>query len=280
MNKLSDTSGNIRPLEFYVEKGKPTLEINARMVIFCDSDTRPFLDKIRGDRNTYYVEKNITEYDYFAELHPVITANRQKIPTFDKRNTASIFLLYMFKFKALSIAKSLNIWSNTTHYLWVDIGASHVVRNFNYIYDIIQNPRPKCAFCYIHYRSKAELYPVTKYLNGGAPCGIAATVFSIEDAYLDRVFTTMFAEMYYQISEGVGHTDESCIVYVYDKHPEWFSLYYGDYQSAIENYHYSVNDYSTIQRFFITNALKDNRDDIAKKAIESMSTPPLRINNH
>lgn len=263
--QLPQETTSVRPVSFYVDHGRKTLELPYPLTLFCDATTRPFLESVRGSRPTHYIEKSLLDYDFVKDLLPIIQKNRNGRECYtNSRNIPLYFLLCMFKVYAL-YQTSLRFPDTT--YVWVDLGGSHVARNFtDGLSAIVANPRPKIACCYIHYRSKQELYPMESYLQYGGPCAIACGVFSVEHGYVARLYSAMFGIMYEQISRGVGHCDEQCMIYVYDQHPDWFSLYFGDYYSTITNYHSSVEDIATIDRFFITNAERDGRHDLAMLA--------------
>jgi hypothetical protein len=80
----------------------------------------------------------------------------------------------------------------------------------------------------------------------------------------------MFAIFYEKLYKEVGHTDETVMTYCYDRYPEIFSIYWGDYYSIFTNYHHVTNDYNTIKRCFINEAKNKNRNDLAVKAIENI----------
>jgi hypothetical protein len=69
---------------------------------------------------------------------------------------------------------------------------------------------------------------------------------------------------------GVGHAEEQVMVYVYDQHPEWFSLYFGDYYSVATNYHKTVEDHACVQYNFILNAAASGNHALAEEARNSI----------
>lgn len=271
LKSLPDASSQLRPVEFYLEKAKDVLSLDYPMVIFCDSNTKVKLETLRGSKQTHYIERNITEYDYFKFLHPIISENRKKYPSPDPRNTASYFLLMIFKFYALFLSKQGNYFPNTSHYFWIDIGASHVVRGIpNNIPKILNNPREKITCCYIHYRCKDELYPMNKYLSNGGKTGIAGGVISVEESFINKFYSKILSIFYQQIFEGIGHSDEQVLTYCYDQNPEMFTLYFGDYYSLVNNYHKSIEDHYSIHNYFIRNARNAGREDLVTKALQTL----------
>lgn len=267
--QLPRDNQEVRPIEFYIEHGRQTLELPYPMTLFCDSTTRPHLEAIRGTRPTHYIEKALEDYDYVRDLLPLIRKNREGRSSYiNHRNTPHYFMVCMFKIYA--IYQTSLLFPDST-YIWVDLGGSHVARRFtDGILAIVESPRPKITCCYIHYRTKRELYPMESYLREGGPCGIACGLFSVEHSYVHKLFTAAFGIMYEQISRGVGHCDEQCMLYVYDQHPEWFSLYFGDYYSTITNYHRTIEDKPSVEHFFIQNAERDGQHELVRLARASM----------
>jgi hypothetical protein len=255
-----------RPVEFYLTHGRPVLTLDCPMVLLCDEGTRPGLEAIRGDRPTVYIEAPLTSYPLYSTLLPLVRANRRTRPSSDPRNTPEYFLLSILKIVALHTA-----WSRAdvpaTHYMWIDLGAAHVVRGLpEALAPILAAPRPKIGCCYIHYRSPQELYPMTRYLAHGGRCGIAGGLLTVEASYVPRLALSVMSVLCDQISQGVGHAEEQVFVYCYDRHPEWFSPYPGDYYSLATNYHRVVEDTECVQTHFVGAALAAGRPDIARIA--------------
>jgi hypothetical protein len=72
------------------------------------------------------------------------------------------------------------------------------------------------------------------------------------------------------LSNGVGHNEEAVLIYLFNRFPEMFHLYYGDYYSTASNYHYVVRDYHAIKNFFITNALTCGRRDLVRTCVSNI----------
>lgn len=271
MKKLKDSTELTRPFDFYIENCVHVLKLDYPMVIFCDEDTHEPLKTIRDnevkDNKTKYIIKNIECYEYYQNCWNIITNNRIKNgQPLDRRNTSSYFLMGMFKAFAFNYVHHNNFF-NTTHYAWIDIGCNHIVKELSkYAEIMLNNPTPKVSACYIHYRSHEELSNMKEYMKTGGPCGVASTAFTIEANYVERFYTSMFSIFYEKLYKEVGHTDETVMTYCYDRYPEIFNIYNGDYQSIFVNYHNPTQNIDIIVYCFIMNAIKDNKLDIAKNA--------------
>jgi hypothetical protein len=286
LKNLVDSSSETRPVEFYIKNGVNVLKLQYPMVIFCDDTTYDILKTMRDssvDPNIYktmYIKKNIVEYEYYNNCWSIINNNRvaNGYPG-DKRNTVSYFLMGMFKPLAFAIAHKHNFF-NTTHYAWIDFGCNHIVRDFSqYVNDMLDNPNPKVSSCYIHYRSKNELSNMREFMRYGGPCGMASTAYTIEASYVDKFYTSMFAIFYEKLYKMVGHTDETVMTYCYDRYPEIFDIYYGDYYSIFSNYKKPTQDIHTIVNCFIKNAANNNRLDLAKTAARKILDSNLTLDS-
>ena len=275
LTELKDSSSKTRCAEFYLDHGRAILQLENPMIIFCDSKTKPRINKIRDEligRNnlTIYIEKNISEYDFYKNNWEVVHKNRQPFLYYFEDNYARITVSYsltvMFKIFAIQIAAERNDFK-TTHYVWMDFGCNNVA-----YYNIkeaslamLNNPHPKVGILYINYRNPKELKNMILFCNSGL-CSLATTIFTVQKEYVSLLYTSVLSVFYEQLFNHVLHTDEQVFAYVYDRHPELMTLYYGDYSSVITNYHNPVRDWHSIKRFFIESAIKCNRLDLAKDA--------------
>ena len=221
---------------------------------------------------TIYVEKNISEYDFYKENLHIINENRIKYPIYklekNKKMTPSYFITMMFKIYALNIAFKRNDF-NTTHYFWMDFGSNHVVADVGLKSKVmLDNPNPKVSVVYIHYRYN-ELKSIIDFCNGGV-CGIAGGVFSVEKEYMSRFYTSMMSVFYEQLSNEVGHSDEQVLTYCYNRNPHLFTLSYGDYYSLITNYHYPVRDFGSIKKYFLEKTLAVGKIHLAVSAAKKI----------
>jgi hypothetical protein len=277
LKALPDNSSALRPIEFYLAKAHGTLQIPNPMVIFCDADTRPKLQAIRDQfvdsalYPTVYIEKTITDYEIYTANHAKVTENRKVVPSYNaSRNTPSYCILTMFKLAALQIAAARDDFGSS-HYAWIDIGGRHIFKGamLKPAIQMLENPAPKVCATYIHYRRPEELNDMVSYTNNG-PCGIAAGVITVEKDYATPLYEKSMAIFDEMLQRGVGHSEETVLTYCYDRHPELFTLSYGDYYSLLANYVCCTDDYHPIRWFFIQKALDAGRRDLAIAAAKKV----------
>ena len=276
LTKLKDSNSSTRPIEFYLKNGRPSVELDFPRSIYCDETTKPLIKVLRDElipnNRTIYIEKNIDDYDHYKLNWDIIDENRRRNSTIPEssRVTASYFLMGMFKPLAIKMSLQRDDFSSS-HYVWMDFGCAHVAStDFNKSANLIlNNPKPKVCICYIHYRSHVELHDIITFTNSGS-CGVATTVFSVEKAYVNRLYTAAMGIFNEKLTKGIGHTDETVFTYCYDRYPHLFSLYYGDYASTLTNYHYVRYQYINVKSFFLKNAIDANRYDLAVTAAKNI----------
>jgi hypothetical protein len=274
LKALPDATDAVRPVEFYVNNGRTTLSQQVPMVILCDSHTRPWIEELRTQLapglNTVYVEKSLQDYEHYSLNHSIITENRRGNPNYvNSRNTPSYCLTTVLKFHAIKIAEQ--VFPDATHYCWIDFGCAHVVKEADvYLPKMLASPNPKVSCAYIHYRPPHEVESMERYLYTGNPCSLAAGIFSVEKSYVNKLFTHALSIFNEMLSKGVGHSEEAVLVYLYTRFPDMFHLYYGDYYSIASNYHYVVRDYHAIRWYFMENAIRNGRRDLAKTCAENI----------
>jgi hypothetical protein len=274
LKSLPDATAAVRPVEFYVNNGRTTLSQQTRMVILCDSQTRPWIQELRNSLapgvETVYVEKSLLEYDHYKLNHNIITENRRGNSNYtESRNTPSYCITTTLKFHAIKIAEQ--IFPDATHYFWIDFGCAHIAKEADvYLPKMLASPNPKVSCAYIHYRPVNEVEPMERYLHAGNPCSLAATIFSVEKSYVNALYTRAMSIFYEMLSKRVGHNEEAVLAYLYTRFPDMFHLYYGDYYSTASNYHYVVRDFHPIRWFFMENAIRNGRRDLAKTCAENI----------
>jgi hypothetical protein len=273
---LKDSKPEVRPMEFYMKNCVNVLKLPYPMIIFCDETTYQPLKEIRDKEiefniiKTEYIIKNINDYEFYKDNWEIIKKNRDINPCFDNRSTCSYLLMGMFKSLALNIAYQKNFF-NSEYYAWIDLGCNHIVKEFEkYAPLMIENPNPKISVCYIHYRGNEELKNIKDYVIQGR-CGIASTAFTVETTYIHKFYCSMLSIFYEHLLNEVGHTDETVLVYCYDRYPELFNIYNGDYYSIFTNYHKPIQDIETIKHVFINEAISKGRPDLAEIALNKIS---------
>ena len=270
LRDFPDATPSVRPTEFYLDKGRATLALPYPMVIFCDENTKPLIEPLRpAGLDTTYVVRKLTDYEFFQTLWPVIRKNRETMESPDPRNTSSYFLLCVFKFIAMKIAKDV---SPADTYAWIDFGGSHVLRDFDgAARRMLDRPRPKFACCLIRYRSEHEMYPIKEKWGLAGECGIGGTAFTIESDYVEKVCFHIMSLLYKHVAIGVGHADEQLITYLWREQPDLFSLYYGDYQSILTNYHETVTDHISVWNNIIHIASANGDHTLASHIVSTLT---------
>lgn len=265
---LADANDETRPRSFYLDKGRITLSVRAPMVIFCSETNFKTIRSLRNDvcpiNQTFYVIKNITETDLFQTTHDIITQSRSKLDRIVcKRVNPSYCVVTCSKVVSIRYAHIYDPFK-THWFAWIDFGCGHVCRNVQEsVEKIIENPKPRAAFTYIHYRSHSEIEIIESYLKYMNPCGVAGGFFTIERDLIMEFFSACMSIYYEMLRFGVNQGDEAVFTYCYDRHPHFFTLNYGDYYSLFTNYLYVTEDYPCIKNYFLQQSIVKERADLA-----------------
>lgn len=287
LSKLVDANPATRPMSFYLEHARAVLRLPFPMIIFCDDMTRGPLERIRLEElksgssvdnglsivDTWYQERRIDDYDLYGMNWATLTENRSKRKGYKNpvnRNTVSYYLMGMIKLQTIYLAKKQ--LPSFTHYAWIDIGCNHMVHGLQEnVSRMLEHPRDKVGACYIHFRDHDALYPYAKYMEYGAPCGMATTAFTVAADYVDRYYCAVMSIFYEMMAAGYGHTDETVMTYCYDRYGDnLFSIYYGDYTSVFQNYTSIQVDMGKIIDYFFHNAWRLGKHELARPCAQAV----------
>jgi hypothetical protein len=179
-------------------------------------------------------------------------------------------VLTVFKFVALLIAAQRNDFL-TTYYTWIDFGCSYVAPTDFVISarELLDKPRPAISVCYIRHRTTDALKDSSLYCSKGS-CGVATGIMSVERNYVFKLYARFMRVFYEQLEKNIWHADEQILMYVFNRHPELFNVYYGDYRSLLTNYHDIRLDWHHIRWFFINEAVKVNDYKSAKIVLDKL----------
>jgi hypothetical protein len=242
-------SSNSTSKHEYVTRGEKTLRIQQPMIIFCESEMRDFILRIRTELNLLHMTQIIVipyEELFFYQFRDMIESNRERYwPTRDSRAHTDVHIICISKFYFLQRAIMLNPFQ-TSHMAWIDFSLLGKVINGsnNYINEdiyekiniICQNPRPKFTIQILQiwspedYQNLREFYSIYRWIAcGGFFTMDIQTGLNIILKIIDKVI---------EITEnGYGHGEESFFSYIIDENLDSFNLTIGDYQDMIHNYY-------------------------------------------
>jgi len=268
---LPDANDSVRPQSFYMKHGRKTLGLPYPMVIFCDMMTYDNIKAIRGDLPTKYIVKSLLDYDFFSHNIEMIRKNREGNTVYiNNRNTASYFILTMFKVVAIKIAKEHNPF-NSPYYAWIDFAGGHILKDFdNSMAVITADPNPKVSFCYINFRTTSELASVQAPFVWEGQCGVVSTCFSVQKEYIDKFYNGTMSIFHEMLLRGVGHAEEQVFTHFWNRNPDLCTIFYGDYPSILVNYKYPTEDFHLIRWLFIEKAINAGCNTNALECIESL----------
>jgi hypothetical protein len=291
LTKCPDASKEIieRNQEYYMSHSISTLQLPYNLVIYCDEESLPLIQKNRPE---YLKEKTRYEIRDFDDLHfsppkkynlsiensnkninntfkyyrNKIIENRSKHPyEFDNRNTASYYLFCMSRYLMLKEAIENNYF-NSTHFCWINFCIERMgYTNIMHLNEALSVNRDKFSTCYIDYVPENIIKNLKEYFLWGR-CSMCSGFFTGNEEYMYKVCDLVENKFLEYLDLGYGHADEQLFSPVYFENPDMFEHYYGDYHQMITNYKYIYENPEAPVYNFIRNSFHNKN---YKKCLEA-----------
>jgi hypothetical protein len=253
LTKCYDASREIleRDNAYYFSHSVSTLSLPYNLVIYCDAESLPVIEKLRPDflkEKTKYIVCNFDDFQFkkngiplkerFADYRDKIIENRKRNPYhFDNRNTGSYYLFCMSRYVMLKEVIETNPFQSS-HFGWINfcierMGTNNLIR----LDEALSIKREKFSTCYIDYVPEELVKNTHEYFTFGR-CSMCSGFFTGNAEYMTKACDLIEDKFLYYLEEGYGHADEQLYSPVYFENPELFEHYYGDYNQMITNYKY------------------------------------------
>lgn len=263
LTKELDASTEIknRPLEHYLSTANSTMGIEQNLVVFCDSESKSLLEKLRPIHlihKTKYIVMEFSDFEIVKNREKIIQNRKNNPYHFDNRNTASYYLFCMTRYIMLNRIIEENPF-NSTHFAWINVCIERMgISNIKSLNRILSLNRDKFSTCWIDYQPKKLVENYPEYFKFGR-CGMCSGFFTGRADYFKEFNKYILEEFYDCLEKGYGHADEQLYSIVYWKHPEIFEPYFGDYQQMITNYDNVIENIEAPIRNLIQNSF--NHED-------------------
>lgn len=266
-----------RSQDYYISHSISTLNIPYNLVIYCDEESFPLIQKIRPE---YLKEKTKYEIRVFDELfftkpqtienkvkkdnqtfkdyRSKIIENRIKNPYyFDNRNTASYYLFCMSRYLMLKEVIE-NDYFKSTHFCWINFCIERMgYKNIMHLDEALSTNRNKFSTCYIDYVPEELIKNTKEYFLMGR-CSMCSGFFTGNSEYMYKTCDLIENKFLEYLELGYGHADEQLYSPVYFENPDMFDHYYGDYNQMITNYNYIYDSPEPPVYNFIRNSFNNN----------------------
>lgn len=229
--------GSPRGVEFYMANAKATLSLPFPMVVFCAAEDVAAIRRVRDA--VVGAETRFVEMDLFADPETRAIADKIRADRLSKddyqRNTPEYFIVMAFKWRAVFIASHV---LKATHYVWLDFGGGHAISNIERdIAPIMHDPHPKVGMCMLRYtQPSATEHPRFVEHCYTLSC-MAGGLFTVQAQYVGRFYALCQAIFFQQVAQGTGYNDQTVFAILYNRHPELFTLFFGDYDALASSYH-------------------------------------------
>lgn len=248
---LGSSSNQVRPMSYYFSVAARLLpELPLPMVIYCCPSIVQEVTKLRPGPMSKQTEYRVMPLEALPlyKYREKIEQNRQIYwPTKDGRNTAEVHIVVCSKPWFVQQVMESNPFQ-TSRFAWMDFGLAHTAFQHS-----------PCNPGLVMERLEVQHVP--------AKCRVMA-VNAIPRSLLERVSNKDALQEYYEryrfsyagsfwtcgkdyglkfcrlviqvveehIQQGYGHAEEMCMAIVIHRHPEWFSVYCGDFNDLLTNY--------------------------------------------
>lgn len=244
-----------KPINFYREKSKFILQVDAPLIFFVDKENYLEFWKIRKEYNllhrTLFIINSLQELPYY-NYRDKVRENRKSNAWYNtnNRNTADYFLLVASKLYFLNESTKMNPFQNT-HFIWIDLGIQYLkYMKDGIIEDNLQHFTDKFKVCYMEYHSEKFIKNYAEFYKMGQR-GIAGGILSGSIHYIQIVNKLFDEKIRYVINNGYGHGEEQILLELEKDNAELFKIYYGTYDSILSNRVYIQNDVEHILKYFV-----------------------------
>lgn len=209
------------------------------LMIFIDPDDHILYEFITEKRQkyasqTFICQERMCNTYFYKDLHRIIEL-QQTYPIYNgdlKHETPLYVVLNNNKFHFIERAIESNPFESS-HFVWMDLGINHVARNTERIHEwILQVPDKIKQLCINPYVEHGENYDVFHNIYHH----MAGGLFSGNAEYLKKYAEAFKAKTAQIYSDGWWQVDEAVMTMVQRENPEWFDLFYGDYDGIVSNY--------------------------------------------
>lgn len=250
----------IKGADYYFDKTQ-LFDLPISLTIIVDEKN---LQRIPKRENINIIQLNFDQLEAFKYLEK-IEQNRKIWPSKDLRNTSKSFCLYVSKFEA--VKKALDK-INESQIAWIDFGLKEKI-TIPQLCEIDDYTVDKFKLCLIHYRPKDFVMDRKKFYQFGY-CSIAAGFMVGSKNSWKSIINLVYDEFKDLVNYGCGHGEEQIITTIYTQHPEYFDLYYGDYELLIRNYNYIYTKLDQIIELIIKPSIEQKNFQLTINVIETI----------
>lgn len=234
---LEGSTENLKKVEDYLTLGSSLLSLEIPLVIYTEKKLAQMIMELRPKEYhniTKIIELPFEETEYYKHLDKVIRLQEEyRINNINvKKDTPRYVLLGYNKFSFMKEVINNNYF-NSSHFIWIDFGVSHVAQNINsirrWVYNIPDKIRMLEINPYIENNSPKDYFRVI-YHN------VAAGLFSGSGEYLLKYCELFREKLSYTFEEGWYQLDEGMMAMINRENEDLTDNYYGDYDNIINGY--------------------------------------------
>lgn len=263
-----------RSKKFYLDHGRFTLSLPVNLVIYCDEEDREYFSTFRRslgfENQTRIICRELSSFQLFA-LKEKIIENREKSGHYpESSDRSSVYsILTNTKFDLVRLAIEDN-WFSTDYYGWIDYGLCHVSGFYPHaLTRALKVYRKKVSLCLMHYQAKSLVLDFAEY-NSIHRFGLCGGLILGRKDYLLPMLEKGIEYFQETVEAGYGHFEEQILHLVYHRHPDFFSLHFGDYHQVLSNYDRIRSNPNIIINLVVKNCRVDANYQLGEKACQHL----------
>ena len=257
-------NGWSRSYDFYLDKFSELLKTPYNLIVFGDSDLRDFVWKHRNEKNTQFIERDISFFkntEFYEKIQEIrVNDHWLAQASWLKDSTQARLELYnplvMSKMFFLNDARLLDKFSSE-HMFWVDAGITNTVHWGYFRPDTIENITSyvdRFMFVCFPYEADNEIHgfdykeinklagkKVTKVARGGFFGGPVTYFDEVNSIYYNTLKSTLY--------DGYMGTEESVFTLMMYKHPEKFVHFDIDYDGLLYKFFDELSQKTIIPKY-------------------------------
>lgn len=252
-SKENNTFDNIKKMEHYLKLGNDLLALDIPMIIFTERKLYDQIYNLRPKHLREITKINVIEFEdtsYYKDIPKLKNnLNEYKIGNINlEKDTPFYFIVNNNKFYCMETSIKDNPF-NCTHFVWIDFGICHNVKNINHIRRWVSSIPDKIRQMEIN--PYIENIPPKDYFHL-VYHNMAGSLFSGSSENILK-YCQLFRQKWDQIlNEGWCQLDEAIMAIVSKENKNLFEHYYGDYPNLISGYdsYFQLPNEASIQVIF------------------------------
>jgi hypothetical protein len=267
--------------EKYYERSKGILTRNINLIVFCEEETNEHILKYRSNflDKTTIINIPLFElpfynkyYDEFVRVKKIYKLNLNEV-----KDTVLASVIWFSKITFIEKSIKINPY-NSTHFVWIDFGITHVAKNYEIIdtwNDLIYDKIRIMVCDYMSIYDDPKTFFKTSRTNL-----VFAGLWSGDIKHLQKFTELVEDKMKLMFSEDWYHLEEQIFALILRDNEDIHDIYYGPCEHIICNYVRPLHNNDIMWNNFIKFKNEKNKNmllHITKYILSNATSEDLKI---